>query len=168
MTPSGHRQSSRWLRPGVFSGSLSRSNSRLGAPGVRLQRQHTTTQHEIGEPDGRSHSWLGRIMMHRVFVAPADITDTRPSIDTKDEGRSPCPAAVFGSKPVSCFSPALVLPVHLLPAAASTALGVSSSSLGPELARRPFATPWLSPMELLPMVATARPPCQVAWPRPGL
>jgi hypothetical protein len=36
------------------------------------------------------------------------------------------------------------------------ALGVSSSSLGPEPARRPFAIRWLSPMELLPIVAKAR------------
>ena len=63
---------------------------------------------------------------------------------------------------------ALSLPVHLWHAAVLMALGVSLSSLGPEPARRPFAIPWRSPMELLPMVAAARPPCQVAWPRPEL
>ena len=61
---------------------------------------------------------------------------------------------------------ALSLPVHLWHVAVLMALGVSSSSLGPEPARRPFAIPCRSPTELLPMLATARLPYQVAWLRP--
>jgi hypothetical protein len=41
------------------------------------------SQQKIGELDGPSHCWLGRMMMYRASVAPTDITDAQPAIDTK-------------------------------------------------------------------------------------
>src|SRR5207302_9008823 len=101
-----------------------RSGSHEGAPGTMRANSSAlrfdsnaiiTTTGDWGT-DGPSHCWLNGMTMYRAFVAATDITDTQPATDTKHEGRSPCPAAVSGSKPVPCSSPGWALPRQLWPA----------------------------------------------------